>query len=151
VEVSNRLLLVLAGVVAVLGVALVIVLTGDSTDAPVIEVQPTQTVQPEAAVGEIVNRFVEALGTNDTDTLYSIQSDAYKQVCNRASFQSVADKLHAQPLEGPARVVVQGETAAAQLREVQADGSLVPVIIPLILQADGTWRLAAPSLTGCTP
>lgn len=69
----------------------------------------------------------------------------------RESFQNVADNLVAQPLEGSASVVVRGDTAAAALQEVQPDGTRVRVVIPLVKQADGTRRLTAPSLTGCTP
>ena len=111
----------------------------------------TATVQPEAAAGDVVQRFVEALGTRDADALYAIQEEAYKRVCGREAFQSVADRLQTLPLEGPAQIVVNGDEAGAALYEVQPDGSRVRVVVSLVREANGEWRLSAPSTTGCAP
>lgn len=145
----RRLLIPSAALLVVIVVILTLLLTNDSSNDQV-EIEPTATLQPEAAVGEVVQRFIDALVTRDADGLYAIQEDAYKQVCDRESFQLVADRL-VQPLEGPASIVVKGDTAAAALLEVQADGSKQRAVIPLVKQADGSWRLAAPSSSGCVP
>jgi hypothetical protein len=138
--------------IAVLAAAIVIVLTlGDDDEAPTDGAAGTATPQPELAVGEVVQRFVDALQSRDTDALYALQEEAYKRVCDRSAFQSFADRLQAQPLEGPAQIVVEGDQANAALYEVQADGSRERVVIRLIQEADGGWRLAAPSTSGCAP
>lgn len=144
--------MLIAGAIIV-GVAIVAVftLTGDDPPDSVSQIAPTPTLQPEAGAGAIVSQFVEALRTKDADALYAIQEDAYKRVCDRAAFQAVADSLETSPLEGPASVVVTGNTAGASLIEVQSDGTRVPVVVPLLRQDDGQWRLAAPSYDGCRP
>jgi hypothetical protein len=106
--------------------------------------------EAEQAVTEAVQRFVAALAIRDTDALYDIQEESYKRVCRRDAFESIAEQLRSQPLEGPVRVAVRDDVAAASLLEVQPDGSRVRVAIQLARESDGTWRLTAPSRTGCT-
>jgi len=146
----HRLLIPSATLLVVIGVTLTLVLANDSGN-DLVGIEPTSTLQPEAAAGEVVQRFIDALVKRDADGLYAIQEDAYKQACDRESFQLVADRLNPQPLEGPASIVVKGDKAAAALFEVQPDGSKQRAVILLVKQADGSWRLAAPSSSGCVP
>jgi hypothetical protein len=149
----NRRPVLSSAVLAVgLAIALLALFTRDSDRDTQSQLPPTATVQPEVAVGNVVQRFVDALATNDGDALYALQEDGYKQACDRDSFQRlVVARLPSLPLEGPASITVRGDTATASLFEVQADGSKERAVISLVMAGNGSWRLAAPSTTGCTP
>jgi hypothetical protein len=143
--VGGAILLVLA-----LGVAIALTLGGENDHDPA-RVEATATSRPEVEASDVVQRFVEALGTDDIDTLYAIQAESYKQICARDEFESFAAQLQTSPLEGPAQVVVQGDAAQASLYEVQADGTREQVFVPLVREPNGDWRIAPPSTTGCLP
>jgi hypothetical protein len=97
-------------VAVIAGVTIALTLGGDDDPAEDASATPAPS-QDEMAAGEVVQVFVEALGTGNADALYAIQQDAYKQVCSREAFQVIADRLVTQPLEGPARISVQGDRA----------------------------------------
>ena len=102
--------------------------------------QLTPTLGPdEAAVAEAANRFVAALATGDGDALYALQTDAYKQTCSREDFDTVVAALKTQPLQGPAKVDLQGNNAAVALHT--SDGQTV--VLPMKKESDGTWRVVA--------
>ena len=140
------------GLAAIVVWALIALASGGCDDDGTGQPSTAPTARPEVAASEVVQQFVAALGTGDADALYAIQSDAYKQVCSREQFQSVATRLlQAQPLEGPAQVVVEGNAGRASLFEVQADGTREQAFVPLIREPNGEWRIAPPSATGCLP
>ena len=85
------------------------------------------------------NRFVAALATGDGDALYALQTEAYKQTCSREDFDTVVAALKTQPLQGPAKVDLQGNNAAVALRT--SDGQ--QVVLPMKKESDGTWRVVA--------
>jgi hypothetical protein len=149
----RRLSLGLAAVLALslaVGIGLANTL-GDDDDGDEAQAVPTATRIPEEAAGEVVRSFIQALAARDVETMYALQEDRYKQVCDREAFEQVAQSLIVSPLEGPAELVVRGNTAGASLFEVQPDGRRERAVIPLVRQPNGDWRLAAPSSTRCTP
>jgi hypothetical protein len=91
--------------VLALGVALALTLGGDDDgeESPVVE--STATPRPEVEASDVVQSFVEALATDDTDTLYAIQAEEYKRICSRDEFESFAAQLQTSPLEGPAQFI----------------------------------------------
>lgn len=139
----------LAVLTALAATAAIALTLGDDETAE--ETNATPTIHAEHAAADVVQRFVEALATGNVDQLYALQQEDYKRVCSREAFQAFATRLRAQPLEGPAQIVVRGDRADAGLMEVQPDGTRARVVVPLVREANADWRLAAPSATGCEP
>lgn len=143
---------VIAAVVAVVSIvaAIFLVSGGGSDDQAAAnatatfavdqDIQLTPTLGPdEAAVSEAANRFIAALAIGDGDALYALQTEAYKQTCSREDFDTVVAALKTQPLQGPAKVDLQGNNAAVALRTSAGQ----QVVLPMKKESDGSWRVVA--------
>jgi hypothetical protein len=109
------------------------------------------TVPPgesEEAVADVADRFVEALSTGDYETLYQLQTEGYRQRCSLEEFTAFAEQLGVTTLRGPARIAIQGDEAAVRVY-TGVEGAETPVVLPLVREQDGSWRVVAQAVQGC--
>ena len=125
---------------------------GDAPDAAAPTTQqgtpgPSVTADQQA-VQDVVDRFVEALATGDAATLYSLQTEAYRNACSEEAFRDVVAAMSKPALSGPVRVEIDGDVAGARL--LSGESTPQPVLLALNREQDGTWRVVAQASGQCT-
>jgi hypothetical protein len=152
----------IAAVAIVLIAAVALDRTGSDDEPPqAVDALPAQTLTPEtgqavdpqiqAAAERVAAEFVAAANAGDIDALYNLQQSEYREACNRADFETVLRPFLGTKLEGPTEVEVRGREAAANLTRRVEGGPNVALVLPLVLDVDGTWRVKAPAVGGCRP
>jgi ketosteroid isomerase-like protein len=137
------------GTLVILGIVLGMELAeDDGPGEPPPMAVPTEG-QDEAEVRRVIGRFVQALNDDDRDALWDLQTEAYKRVCPRDEFDQLPG-AGGVTSTGPVKVEINGDIAGASIVQTAPDGRETPAVVPLTREADGSWRLAAPSEDGCT-
>ena len=146
------------GAVAVVGVivAIAVALFGSTNDTgshkTSIAATPTTSAQADRAdITAVVADFARAMEAGDGDGLYAIQSEVYRQGCNRADFEAVVASVKGQKITGVNGIQIKGDQAAATVTQRLPDGSEVSQLLPLQRETDGKWKLAAPTEGRCVP
>ena len=145
-------ILIVAGVIAAIAVALFASTNDDKRTLARSDATPTATTSADRiAIKALLTQFAQAVNDGDGDALYAIQATSYRQGCTRADFETVVSSVKGQLFTDDTGIQIQGDQALAKITQNLGGGSTVSQSISVQREADGSWKLAAPAAGRCIP